>query len=532
MKNVYLLFVEVLVLLAVISVLRCKAEEEISCDNLQITVNIQETHIVATVYPLSCSVVYFVTHYVNCYPIATGFIPQPASSTNLNRHPNSRNRITIQLTATGDVVGSINFVDGTVDDTEVLHLQFNENNRSFQWFPPIIPEQCAETIQYYIEFENENTEESVIISDTSFQIPDHPCTTNVINVTTIIGFDNSRSDPISATALSPISREPPKHNLTLPGIDTATVYWEMKYEPNNLCQIKAIVFDVTDDTAVTLSFETEISVDTWWISYIFENLQPNTHYTYTTCYIMAPSDNRICSPEEINFTTLSVDCESNLRVDQTNDEFIVNWDRCSGNVRSYVLRIQPIEPVHFVPANCHFDLSSTEIILNGTDTTSYNFTGAEASFRYTIELLTHFKESTFTEEIYVISNERTPGDLVIRTSYQGEPSSPYDITLKASWNLPCNVNGRVQRFDYSLTGSLNSHSIVSCRDIALSSGSIDVVEGQVTFKAFIPDIIPSFNHTLRVTTVLARHEGSTMIDLGAPPPAYTSPNWQCTSWIY
>lgn len=82
------------------------------------------------------------------------------------------------------------------------NLRFDEEQSRFLWEGPEYSEICD--VQYEVLFENEMTAALNTIYDEFYQISVYPCSTNKISITTIIGFDGSRSDTVSETFNGPV----------------------------------------------------------------------------------------------------------------------------------------------------------------------------------------------------------------------------------------------------------------------------------------------------------------------------------------
>ncbi|GJQ71917.1 hypothetical protein Trydic_g3026 [Trypoxylus dichotomus] len=494
-----------------------------------------------------CALLYYVSHYVNGELSVQVTLPHPLSSLNLEGIFCSENSITI-LTLVVPGLGSstnssIDFNIGVNGTTTVDNLRFNGNLSRFEWDDVNVSPGCNQTVEYEVNFENENVRENVIVTNATFQIPDQPCTTNVINVTAVVGSNISRSDPVGAVVTRSVSREPPLHISTIPGVNNVSVLWQVRNESNNICEVEGLQFLLTSNaTQGELVINEYFNLNASLINVTIEFLQPDTLYTYRVCYVMAQSNTTICS-YPIHFITLPGNAtvpSTSLWAQLTSNGFIVFWNNNSTDfVTGYTLRIQPLGPAHFVPSDCLFDLYSIERYFDSSNVSSYNFTFAEPSFNYSVQLQSHSDGINSTngtsEQIWVTTREGIPGDLSIRSSYLGAPSSPYDVTLRADWNIPCDINGRVQRFVYTLTGTLTSRSNVICRDVVLGGGAIEVsgyLEKQETFTILIPDILPTFNYTLWISTQVGYWNTTTALDIGPAPQAYTSPDWKCNSWTY
>ncbi|GJQ71918.1 hypothetical protein Trydic_g3027 [Trypoxylus dichotomus] len=520
------------------------------CSNISITKNIiyNSRPLIELQWTSNpCALSYTVTHFANGQIIYENVIPHPVSSVAINGIFCSENRIvmyTRPIPGTGSFPNVwVDFNIGTNGTTRVENLRFNANLSRFEWDDANVPPGCNQTVEYEVNFENENIRENVIATNTTFQIPDHPCTTNIINVTAVVGFNISRSDPVSAIVIRPVTREPPSHISTIPGVNNVTAFWQVRNESNNICEVEGLQFILTSNaTQGELVINEYFNLNVSLINVTIEFLQPDTFYTYRVCYVMAQSNTTICS-NPIQFVTLPGNTtvpSTSLWAQLTSNGFIVFWDNNStDSVTGYTLRIQPLGPAHFVPSDCLFDLYSIERFLDSSNVSSYNFTFAEPSFNYSVQLQRHFYGINSTngtsEQIWVTTREGIPGDLSIQSLYLGAPSTPYDVTLRADWNIPCDINGKVQRFVYTLTGTLTLRSNVICRDAVLSSGVIEVsgyLERQQTFAILIPDILPTFNYTLWVSTQVGYWNTTTALDVGPVPQAYTSPDWKCSIWTY
>lgn len=87
----------------------------------------------------------------------------------------------------------------------------------------------------------------------------------------------------------------------------------------------------------------------------------------------------------------------------------ISWDQTyySSFVTGHTLIIEPMEPNHFVPSQCYFDKTQIEIRF-GPDATSYIFENFIASFKYRIQVITHFDElgmTTSDEDIFATNEE-------------------------------------------------------------------------------------------------------------------------------
>ncbi|GJQ71919.1 hypothetical protein Trydic_g3028 [Trypoxylus dichotomus] len=520
------------------------------CSNISITKNIKYGSVPLIELqwtPNPCALLYDIVHFENGLIINLVTVPHPLSSVTLTGAFCSENTIVISVMpvpGTGSFPNVwIDFNIGANGITTVENLRFNANLSRFEWDDANVPTECNHTVQYQVNFENENIRQNVNVTNTTFQIPDHPCTTNKINVTAVVGPNITRSDPVSAVVIRPVSRLPPLHISTIPGMNNVTVFWQVRNESNNICEVQGLQFVLTSNvTQGELIINKYFNLNVSLINVTIEYLQPNTFYTYRVCYVMAQLNTTICS-NPIQFVTLPGNItvpSTSLWAQLTSNGFIVFWDNNSTNfVTGYTLRIQPLGPAHFVPSDCLFDLYSIERYFNSSNVSSYNFTFAEPSFNYSVQLQRHFHGINSTngtsEKIWVTTREGVPGDLNIRSSYLGAPSSPYDVTLRADWKIPCDINGKVQRFIYTLTGTLISRSNVICRDVVLGGSVIEVsgfLERQETFTILIPDVLPAFNYTLWVSTQVGYWNTTTALDAGPAPQAYTSPNWKCSTWTY
>ncbi|KAK9711926.1 hypothetical protein QE152_g25191 [Popillia japonica] len=423
----------------------------------------------------------------------------------------------------GESVSSI-YPISTPDLKEVQDLRFDEDLSRFQWNPPDKSQICG--LEYEIEFQNQADSIEAITSEEFYNIFVHPCSSNTISVITLVGFDNSQSQAVIYTHDGPVTRQLPIHIKTNPQENSAQVTWNIPHESFNFCQVDELRYEVVhlgtgDQTIFSNDFEEGTDVD-----FLFTSLEVDQEYQYRLCYVFSTLD-IICSTY-ITFITHPL-AKPIITAEINADENIeISWDQTyySSFVTGHTLIIEPMEPNHFVPSQCYFDKTQIEIRF-GPDATSYIFENFIASFKYRIQVITHFDElgmTTSDEDIFA-TNEATPGQLNVHSSYQFGYTLSYDASLLIKLNLPCDINGKLQQFAYKVTSVSDPDFVSMCNDIVVASGII-TVEGDVQETYDVPvisRIFPFFKYTIEVTTYLENHIGVTLKNLGDPPQAYTPP---------
>ncbi|GJQ71921.1 hypothetical protein Trydic_g3030 [Trypoxylus dichotomus] len=399
---------------------------------------------------------------------------------------------------------------------EVENLKFDDKLSRFCWTAPERSKLC--NLQYQIQFKNDIIEEESTTSDAFFEILLYPCSTNTITVTTTLGFDDSRSSPVSDTHLGPVTRKLPIHISTNPKETGAETIWIIEREARNFCHIDKLRYNVIkletgDEIDFLKSFEKEDDIE-----FALTPLEVGKMYQYKVCYIF--SDLIICS---LDVTFLTEALPKPLITVETNidDNLQISWDQNSRFATKHTVIIQTIGPEHFIPTRCYNDYTPIEKHFDIT-TTSYTLENPKPSFRYNVQVVSYFEGLGMTtkDEEFIITSEGTPGQLDVQFSYDILPSLTYEVSLFINWSIPCDINGKIERLSYIVNSNLDVYDL--CSDLQLDSGDIAVEDFQEYYDIpVISRILPFFKYSIEVVTHLREHQSITAVDLGEAPQAYT-----------
>lgn len=157
-----------------------------------------------------CAVQYRVTHLIDGAIESIITVPSPVSSVRIRRRSCSKNQIIVSTIALED---DKEFEDVSIDvsvglsgksyvakhflillfvlnlgDASVQNLRYNSDTGYVEWEAPDAPDWCE--LEFLIEFSNENGDRETRTTNTFYDLPVYPCTTNYVNVTTrIVALD-------------------------------------------------------------------------------------------------------------------------------------------------------------------------------------------------------------------------------------------------------------------------------------------------------------------------------------------------------
>ncbi|KAK9711980.1 hypothetical protein QE152_g25189 [Popillia japonica] len=421
---------------------------------------------------------------------------------------------------------SLVHLESVPDDIQVRDLHFNDQSRNFVWDPPLNTEHCD--IRYIVDFTNEfQTEEvQITITNAYFEVLEYyPCTNNKIEVTTFIQFGtNFYSEPESKTHVAPITRPLPEHIRTDPTETGAEVVWYIQSAEPTVCVVTDFYFTISEEDTEYPPERHPVKdyvAQLGDLEYRFTELQTGTTYDYKLCFEFEQDPGVPLCTKIITFPTLNLETPR-IELNLTTTSYI-----------GHTVSIEPRGTEHFTPSYCDTNWNFTKEVHSEVppDVNSVLFEDAYPSFIYNVTVITHFGDlgvDRVTLEENVVTLEYTPGYLDIEASYSYEPSTLYEVTLKAKWGIPCDVNGEVQSFVYTLRGELESDDgDVVCTDVIIGSGTVglsneyfDDSGSDPVYEIEIPDLLPFFKYSLNVTTNLRNYYSYTEILLDEAPAAY------------
>ncbi|KAK9711927.1 hypothetical protein QE152_g25192 [Popillia japonica] len=429
--------------------------------------------------------------------------------------------VTTRIVALDKYAASKSFVhvESVPEDIQIRDLHFNTEFRRFIWDPPLNTEHCD--IRYIVDFTNEFQTEEVQITITNeyFEVLDYyPCTNNKIEVTTFIQFGtNSYSEPESKTHVAPITRTLPEHIRTDPTETGAEVVWYIQSAEPTVCVVTDFYFTISEEDTEYPPERHPVKdyvAQLGDLEYRFTELQTGTTYDYKLCFEFEQDPGVPLCTKIITFPTLNLETPR-IELNLTTTSYIgVSWttnENADRFITGHTVSIEPRGTEHFTPSYCDTNWNFTKEVRSEVppDVKYVVFVDIYPSFIYNVTVTTHFGDlgvDRVTLEEDVVTLEYTPGYLDIEASYSYEPSTLYEVTLKAKWGIPCDVNGEVQSFFYSLRGELESDDgDVVCTDVIIGSGTVDLSNeyfddsgSDPIYEIEIPDLLPFFMDPVRL----------------------------------
>lgn len=117
-----------------------------------------------------------------------------------------------------------------------------------------------------------------------------------------------------------------------------------------------------------------------------------------------------------------------------------------------------------------------------------------------------------------------PGDLEIQSSYEFTPSVVFSVSLIVEWSIPCDINGNVESFKYTIKGTPDFEGV--CGDFTLGTGSVEGSAGNNGIYSITnPNVLPFFKYSITVVTELRAHSATIEANLKDPPQPFTPQNY-------
>ncbi|GJQ82876.1 hypothetical protein Trydic_g2614 [Trypoxylus dichotomus] len=191
------------------------------------------------------------------------------------------------------------------------------------------------------------------------------------------------------------------------------------------------------------------------------DLLPYHNYTFRLAAYVGNDTHEIKGKEYV-YTFRTPDgypsAPTNLRFENiTSTGFEILWDEPSqknGEILFYSITIDTNGPLHTIPTGCTAENKTNYNYTTNSNTSSLPFEYGQPNFEYVITMVAN-TSAGFGNESMSKTNTRSAESEVVRdiqlniTNILGEI---YDASVKATWLLPCNTNGDLKYFAWTLEG--------------------------------------------------------------------------------